>query len=200
MPDNSASTSHEAERAELEAVAEALARSPRLSRLVRYLGEKYFQGESDQLHEYNIATEVFGRSKTAFDAGEDAIARVEAHRLRKRLKEYYETEGKDHAVQLSIPSGTYVPVFSHRAPEAAPSSTIDPLQDQNSVAFEAEGTRTGEIRKDSGRELLVRLRRSGWLYFLLTAGLVIAAVGIYLAAHLGILAKGAGTGTATAQP
>src|SRR5580658_5044950 len=120
MPDNSASTSHEAERAELEAVAEALARSPRLSRLVRYLGEKYFQGESDQLHEYNIATEVFGRSKTAFDAGEDAIARVEAHRLRKKLKEFYETEGKNHPVQLSIPSGTYVPVFTRRAVEVPP--------------------------------------------------------------------------------
>lgn len=200
MPDNSASTSHEAERAELEAVAEALARSPRLSSLVRYLGEKYFQGDSDQLHEYNIATEVFGRSKTAFDAGEDAIARVEAHRLRKRLKEYYETEGKDHAVQLSIPSGTYVPVFSHRAAEAAPFSTIDPLQDQNSVAFDAEGTRTGEIRKDGGGELLLRLRRPGWLYLLLIAGLVIAAVGIYLASHLGIFAKGTGTGTAAAQP
>jgi len=59
------SPSQEAEREELVTVAEALSRSPRLSRLLRYLGEKYFQGEIDQLHEYNIATEVFGRSKTA---------------------------------------------------------------------------------------------------------------------------------------
>jgi hypothetical protein len=103
MPENLAPPSPETERAELDAVAEALARSPRLSRLVRYLGDKYFQGESDQLHEYNIASEVFVRSKTVFDAGEDAIARVEAHRLRKRLKEFYETEGKNHPVHLSIP-------------------------------------------------------------------------------------------------
>ena len=76
-----------AERAELETVAEALCRSSRLAHLLRYMGEKCFHGEGDQLTEYNIATEVFGRSKTVFDAGEDAIARVEAHRLRKRLKD-----------------------------------------------------------------------------------------------------------------
>jgi len=104
----------EAERAELEAVTEALGRSSRLAHLLHYIGEKYFAGRSDQLTEYAIATEVFGRSKTTFDAGEDAIARVEAHRLRKRLKEYYEGAGKNHLVQLSIPPGSYLPSFVHK--------------------------------------------------------------------------------------
>src|SRR5437764_5638817 len=123
MPDDHALNAREAEREELNAVVEALGRAPRLSRLVLYIGEKYLQGESEQLHEYNIATEVFGRSKSAFDASEDAIARVEAHRLRKRLKEFYETDGKDHAVRLSLPSGTYVPVFTRRNREDAPPSS-----------------------------------------------------------------------------
>lgn len=109
-----ASATEEEERAELDAVAGALSRSPRLCRLVRYMGEKYFQGELDELHEYNIATEVFGRSRSAFNPGEDAIARVEAHRLRKRLKEFYEGDGRDHPIQLTIPPGTYVPVFARR--------------------------------------------------------------------------------------
>ena len=74
MPLDPNARSVEAERAELERVAEALARSPRLSRLLRYMGEKLFSGEVDQLNEYNIATEVLGRSKTVFNAGEDAIA------------------------------------------------------------------------------------------------------------------------------
>src|SRR5580698_1427621 len=91
------STETDAERLEFELLLEWLTRSPRLANLLRYVGGKYFSGESRQLTEYNIATEVFGRSKTVFDAGEDAIARVEAHRLRKRLKEYYEGPGKDHA-------------------------------------------------------------------------------------------------------
>lgn len=108
----------EEERRELEAVASALANSSRLLRLITYIGEKYFQGETEKLHEYDIATEVFGRSKETFNAGEDAIVRVEAHRLRKRLKAYYAGEGKDHPIHISIPAGTYIPVFT-REPAAA---------------------------------------------------------------------------------
>jgi hypothetical protein len=105
----------EDERRELEAVSAALGNSSRLLRLIAYIGEKYFRGETDKLHEYDIATEVFGRSRDTFNPGEDAIARVEAHRLRKRLKEYYEGEGKDHSIHLTIPPGTYVPVFTRQS-------------------------------------------------------------------------------------
>src|ERR1035437_7966184 len=118
----------EAERAELECVVEAMARSPRLSRVLRYMGEKLFSGEVDQLSEYNIATEVLGRSRTVFNAGEDAIARVETHRLRKRLAEFYETEGKDHRVHVTLPAGTYVPIFIHKlAEEPSPTSPAGPI-------------------------------------------------------------------------
>jgi hypothetical protein len=89
----------EDERRELEIVSAALGNSSRLLRLINYI-KKYFQGETDKLHEYDIATEVFGRSNDTFNAGEDAIVRVEAHRLRKRLKEYYKSEGKDHPIHL----------------------------------------------------------------------------------------------------
>jgi hypothetical protein len=84
-------------------------------RLVTFIGEKYFQGQTDNLHEYDIATEVLGRSKETFNPGEDAIVRVEVHRLRKRLTEYYAGEGKDHPIHLSIPPGTYVPVFTRHS-------------------------------------------------------------------------------------
>ena len=100
------------ERRELEAVSAALQNSSRLLLLITYIGEKYFLGETNTLHEYDIATEVFGRSKDTFNGGEDAIVRVEASRLRKRLKEYYAGEGKDHPIRMSIPPGTYVPVFT----------------------------------------------------------------------------------------
>jgi hypothetical protein len=109
----------EEERRELEAVAAALGNSSRLFRLITYIGEKYFQGKTDKLHEYDIATEVFGRSKDTFNAGEDAIVRVEAHRLRKRLMEYYAGEGKDHPIHLSIPAGTYVPAFTRQTSDPA---------------------------------------------------------------------------------
>ena len=119
MLESSGLVSTNEERAELEAVIEALGRSSRLTHLLQYLGEKHLAGEIDQLSEYTIATEVFGRSKTTFNASEDAIVRVEAHRLRKRLKEFYDGPGKNHALQLTIPPGTYVPTFARK--------TIDPL-------------------------------------------------------------------------
>ena len=85
-----ASHSKDPERAELELVLAALVRTPRLENYLRYITEKYFQNRTNEINEYNIATEVMGRSKAAFDASRDSIARVEAHRLRRRLKDYYE--------------------------------------------------------------------------------------------------------------
>jgi len=112
------------ERAELDAVRDALGRSSRLAQLLCFIGEKHFAGEGDQLNEYAIATEVFGRSKTTFDASQDAIARVEAHRLRRRLKDFYEGPGRDHALHISLPAGSYVPVFTRAGSE--PPGSISP--------------------------------------------------------------------------
>lgn len=92
-------------------VSADLRHAHRLWKLLQYLGEKYFSGCTHDLTEFNIATEVLGRSKSSFATSEDAIARVEAHRLRKWLKTYYQNKGRDHAIQIALPAGTYVPVF-----------------------------------------------------------------------------------------
>ena len=126
MPQDRSAQLAEAERAELERLVEALARWPRLSALLRYMGEKYFSGDVEQLNEYNIATEVLGRSKTVFNAAEDAIARVETHRLRKRLVVFYETEGRDHPIQVTLPAGSYVPAFIHKLSASAAPSPEEP--------------------------------------------------------------------------
>jgi hypothetical protein len=127
MPQASSSHSAETERAELEIVLDALARTPRLANLLRYLGDKYFQGRTAEITEYNIATEVFGRSKSSFDGSTDSIARVEAHRLRKRLKEYYEKDGRDHAIVVSLPNRSYIPDFINRAAFAHAVTPSEPL-------------------------------------------------------------------------
>ena len=113
------------ERDELEHVLADLARFPRLASLLRYLADRYFQGKTAEITEYNIATEVFGRSKGSFDGSTDSIARVEAHRLRKRLKEYYEKEGRDHAILISLPYRSYVPEFHRRAASASASAKFE---------------------------------------------------------------------------
>jgi len=99
---------------ELEAVLTALARNPRLAKLLKFIAERSLEGRTEEINEYSIATEVFDRSKATFDGSTDSIVRVETFRLRKRLKEYYETEGKDHDIVISLPVRSYVPEFKPR--------------------------------------------------------------------------------------
>jgi len=85
--------------------------------MLKYVCEQYLGGQGQDVKEYNIAVEAFKRPPD-FDQGRDSIVRVEAHRLRKRLLEYYSTEGADRSTQIVVPSGTYLPQFIRR-PQAA---------------------------------------------------------------------------------
>ena len=106
----------EIERAELETVlaSQIFARSPNLAKMLRYIGMKYLEGQEDAIKEFNIGVEAFGRPLD-FDPKEDSIVRVEAHRLREKLKRYYEIEGTDHPVVISLQVGHYIPQFLHRS-------------------------------------------------------------------------------------
>jgi len=104
--------SREAEKQELERALDLLGRSTRPGRLLEYLGARYFQEHPEQLTEFTIATEVFGRSEKSFDSTEDAVVRVEAHRLRKKLRDIYEKDSRPQGMQISLPAGTYVPSFT----------------------------------------------------------------------------------------
>ncbi len=113
MPSMTADSAHiEEARSELHSVlqSQSFARSPGLSRLLSYLCEKVLSGESGQIKEYSVALDVFGR-QDSFDQDSDSIVRVQANRLRKRLAEYYEREGREHRVRITIPVGQYVPTF-----------------------------------------------------------------------------------------
>src|SRR6201996_3078286 len=160
----------EREQAEVQAVLAALTRSPLMARLFTYVCRKYFQGESDQLSEVKIAIEVFGRSDN-FDRNQDAIARVEAHRLRKKLKQYYETEGKDHPLHIELPAGSYAPVFRQFPAEppavASPSETpVAPLSEVTLLA-----TAPPQAEKEA-----VRPRRTYWAWAVAAAAVLIVSI------------------------
>jgi len=105
-------TSIEKEKREVEAILASgiFNRAPNLAHVLTYVCAKYFEGAASEIKEYNIAVEALGRPPE-FDQKRDSIVRVEAHRLRKRLKEYYEGEGAPHEVHIRIPSGQYTPLF-----------------------------------------------------------------------------------------
>jgi Malectin domain len=86
-----------------------IARSNNLVRLLSFICDKYFAGEIDDIREYTIAVEAFGR-KPNFDPHADSIVRVTARLLRKRIADAYATGGAPN-FQLVLPLGQYVPSF-----------------------------------------------------------------------------------------
>jgi hypothetical protein len=124
-------------KAELEAVIASgiFAKAPSLALLLDYVCTKYFEGQANQIKEYNIAVEALGRPPS-FDPRQDSIVRVEAFRLRKRLKQYYENEGADRHLRIVIPSGQYVPQFLANGSSASSGEAPDPGDDEE-VALES---------------------------------------------------------------
>jgi hypothetical protein len=99
---------------EVSAIAERVYRSetfrssPRLRDFLRYLVRR--QAVEGQAKETLIGVEFFQRDP-AYDPRKDPIVRVEAHRLRRRLREYYRHEGAQDPWQIELPAGAYVPIL-----------------------------------------------------------------------------------------
>src|SRR5579859_2718587 len=148
------------ERAELAAVlaTEMFKRSPKLSRLLSYLCDKYFTGEGSGLKEYSIAVEVLGRD-SEFDPQLDAAVRVDTHYLRKRLKDYYAKEASDHRVQIVIPKGQYIPQFLLR-PESGLPSQIQPAEEDDEEVTPESLMAAGERSREHST---IRMSNRRWL-------------------------------------
>src|SRR5579871_1882376 len=85
--------------------------SARLCRFLTHIVNRTIDGEIDSLKELSIAMDVFDRT-SEYDPNIDAIVRVEARRLRAKLKAYYEDGlGADDPVLIGLRPGSYVPVF-----------------------------------------------------------------------------------------
>ena len=98
-------------RAQLEEIlaSEAFSRSERLSRFLRFVVEQTLDGQAEGLKEQILACELYGK-RTDFDAARDAVVRVDARRLRDKLREYYASASVQPVV-IDLPKGGYVPVF-----------------------------------------------------------------------------------------
>jgi hypothetical protein len=107
--------SEEAVREELSRILESsiFVQSDRLSRFLRYTVETTLAGDADMLKEYLIGTEVYDR-RPPYHPNMDSIVRSEARRLRSKLKEYYESAGRNDSVFICYRTGSYVPAFRRR--------------------------------------------------------------------------------------
>jgi len=112
---NDIAVSEQAIREELDRVLQSpiFAQSDRLGRFLRFTVEHAIGGTQDVLKEYLIGAEVYDR-KPPYHPSQDSIVRTEARRLRSKLKEYYEGEGKSDPIFIYFRPGSYVPVFRSR--------------------------------------------------------------------------------------
>jgi len=78
---------------------------------LRYAVERSLGGSAPK--EFEVAVDVLGRGAD-YDPDIDATVRVEASRLRHRLREYYDTTGKGDSILIDIPKGGYGAVFLAR--------------------------------------------------------------------------------------
>jgi TolB-like protein/tetratricopeptide (TPR) repeat protein len=88
----------------------------RLSRFLRFIVEKASTGQAAAIKEYTIAIEVYDRDASC-DPHLDSIVPVEASRLRTKLKKYYENPSRAREFIISLPTGSYVPVFDSAVPQ-----------------------------------------------------------------------------------
>ena len=84
-----------------------------MARFLRLTVERTLAGQAGELKEYLIGVEVFDR-KSSYDPRVDPIVRVEARRLRSKLKAYYEGDGGADPVLIEFLSGTYAPRLALR--------------------------------------------------------------------------------------
>src|SRR5277367_5341065 len=135
--DTSENLSEQEVRTELDRLLRSalFLQSDRLARFLRFAIENVLAGNTELLKEYVIGTEVYDR-KPPYHPSQDSIVRTEARRLRAKLKEYYESEGKQNPVFVYFRPGTYVPLFrrNETAFEAAPSHVNNLLAEGAGVA------------------------------------------------------------------
>lgn len=114
------------ERAELQALLASgiFHRAQALEQLLVYVCNKYFDGAADEIKEYTIAVDALGRPPD-FDQKRDSVVRVQIHRLRERLAEFYRNEGAGHETQIVIPQGQYTPRFVANGDVALIAEEID---------------------------------------------------------------------------
>ena len=107
---SAAKPSPECVRAQLDKIlaSDAFAGAERPGRFLRFVVEQALAG--NPLKETLLGVEVFGRNPS-YDPRLDGVVRVEAVKLRSRLKEYYKTEGAGDPVRIDLPKGGYLPSF-----------------------------------------------------------------------------------------
>jgi hypothetical protein len=119
-----------------------LSRATHLRSILTFTVRRAILLPEEPIHEFDIAHRVLGR-RSDFNPLDDNIVRVQMGHLRKKLDQYFSTEGKNEEVIISFPLGSYNPLFSDRSVPAASPPLVSEIQ---IVPGESSAHNDGEIR------------------------------------------------------
>lgn len=98
--------------------------SRRSQTFLAFIVDKTLDGHSGALKERSIGVEAFGRAFD-YETADDAIVRISANDVRKRLAQYEVIAGTTDEWRITLPAGSYVPEF-HRLGELPASLPATP--------------------------------------------------------------------------
>lgn len=134
-PDSDLTCSHESITAQLDRIlsSDTFNDVPGLRQFLGYVVNETLSGRTDPVQDFTLANDVCKR-EDLIDAQNPTIVRVETDHLRRRLTDYYFTEGQRDPIRIQLPKGTCVPVFEELPPTVEEVATEGP-------AFEPPRTR-----------------------------------------------------------
>jgi len=118
-------------RAALESVisSDAFAPSKRCQDFLKLVVEHVLAGDLDSLRERMIGAEMF-RRPVDYDTSNDAVVRVRATEVRKRLAQYYREAAQTPVVRIDLLPGSYVPEFHWSSPGKVADQVTTPVPSQ----------------------------------------------------------------------
>ena len=137
------------EHLEVVLSSSAFAGSKRSQDFLRLIVSHAVAGRVDSLRERMIGAEMFGRPIN-YDTANDAVVRVKATEVRRRLAQYYRELSSPPPVRIELPTGSYEPKF-HWPSEPIPS----PNEEKPAVEEkEAVGLKSDSVPEPRSRSSL----------------------------------------------
>ena len=100
--------------------------SQRNCEFLRFVVSESLHGRGQDLRERTLGVELFGRSDT-YDTAADAVVRVRANDVRKRLTRHYEKNSPKTGWQITLPPRSYQAVFTRHLPQRPEPSDLSPV-------------------------------------------------------------------------
>jgi hypothetical protein len=176
--------------------------SHRSGQFLQYIVDQALAGHFDALKERVIGVELFGRA-ASYDTGDDAIVRVTACDMRKRLVQHYGRYGASSAFRINLPLGSYIPEISPETSDsvgprrvetpAAPPSALPAAMQPKATATSSETPIASSIFPEI-HEASNKRRRNRWIAVCLVVTLANVALWGILWRHF---AGKAGTAAST---